>query len=66
MLNGVMTLKEAGEIWGKSSDYLKVMLNNPDKYPKMKLLIKEFDYSKSGGTWLITKEAMEKLYGKIE
>ena len=45
-----LTLKEAGELCGKSANSL----------------IKDVDYIKKGKTWLITKEAVEKLYGKIE
>ncbi len=58
-INDVMTFKEAAEKWGKKDNTLRMMVRT-DK------LIEGIDYRKSGNTWIITKEAMEKLYGKIE
>lgn len=57
VLNDVMTFSEAAEKWNIDSSTLRKLVNT-DK------LIKDVDYRKSGSVWLITKEAMEKVYGK--
>ena len=58
-LKEVLTITEAAELWGKEVSTLRrVIKNNKFTY--------EVDYRKSGSTWLITKTAMEKVYGKLE
>lgn len=56
----VFTFKEAAELWGKDASTLRrtIVANNK--------LIKGIDYRMSGGVWLVTKEGMEKIYGKIK
>ena len=58
-LNDILTFAEAAEIWGIDSSTLR-HLATKDK------LKEGTDYRKSGKVWLITKEAMERLYGKRE
>lgn len=53
----IMTFKEASKIWGKAESTLRMMI-------RAGKLIEGIDYRKSGGTWLITREAMRKVYGK--
>ena len=54
----VMTVSEAGEIWGKTEGAIRAVI-------KSKKLINGIDYRKAKGTTLITKESMERIYGKI-
>lgn len=56
-INDVMTFKEAAEKWNKKDNTLRMMVRT-DR------LIEGVDYRKSGNTWIITRNAMEKLYGK--
>ena len=53
----IMTFKEAAERWGISGAALRFVTTT-------KRLTEGIDYRKSGGTWLISRKAMEKLYGK--
>lgn len=56
-LFNTMTFKEAAEIWGLCDSTLRRLVNS-DK-------IKEgIDYRKSGSTWIITREAMKRVYGE--
>lgn len=57
MLNNIYTLKEAAELWGISS---------PDLL-RQKIARNRFtsdEVRKSGDTWLITKDAMVRVYGE--
>ena len=58
-LDAVMTFAEATEKWGLADSTLR-------KLVKTNKLTENVDYRKSGKVWLITREAMEKVYGKLE
>ena len=57
MLKDIMTFGEAAEEWKLDSSTLR-KLTLTDK------LIKDVDYKKSKGTWIITRAAMLKVYGE--
>lgn len=57
-VNNIMTVSEAAEIWGKTEGAIRATI-------KSKKLIAGVDYRKAKGTTLITKNAMENIYGKI-
>lgn len=54
-----ITLKEAAELWGKSSSTLRRVI-------KGKNFKEEFDYKKEGRDWHIKRSAMERVYGQID
>ena len=56
-VNNIMTVSEAAEIWGKTEGALRAAI-------KSKKLIVGVDYRKAKGTTLITRETMERIYGK--
>lgn len=56
-LDEVMAFSEASEIWGLGESTLRTAVRT-DK------LIEGVDYRKSGKVWLITKEAMKRVYGE--
>ena len=56
-INEVMTVSEAAVLWGKSEGAIRAAI-------KAKKFIVGVDYRKAGGTTLITREAMERVYGK--
>lgn len=58
-LENVYTLTEASKLWGKTEGALRSAIKSGKFTP-----IKE--WRKAGRITLITKEAMERLYGKIE
>lgn len=58
-LDEVMAFSEASEIWGLGESTLRTAVRT-DK------LIEGVDYRKSGKVWLITKEAMKRVYGDIK
>lgn len=55
-ISEIYTFSEAAEIWGIDPSTLRHRVNSTN-------LISDFDYKKSGKVWLITKSAMERLYG---
>ncbi|MEN8075754.1 helix-turn-helix domain-containing protein [Clostridioides difficile] len=57
-VNNIMTVSEAAEIWGKTEGAIRAAI-------KAKKFIVGVDYRKAKGTTLITKEAMERVYGKL-
>lgn len=57
-VNNIMTVSEAAEIWGKTEGAIRATI-------KAKKFIVGVDYRKAKGTTLITKEAMERVYGKL-
>lgn len=62
IIDKVLTFAEAEEKYGLSKGTLRKYLYQTEKE---KQRIKEgIDYRKSGKTWLITKEAMERVYGE--
>lgn len=56
-IDEVMTVSEAAVLWGKSEGTIRAAI-------KAKKFIVGVDYRKAGGTTLITREAMERVYGK--
>lgn len=56
-IDEVMTVSEAAVLWGKSEGAIRAAI-------KAKKFIIGVDYRKAGGTTLITREAMERVYGK--
>ncbi len=58
-INDVMTVSEAAKIFGKTEGAIRAAI-------KAKKFIPMVDYRKAGGTTLITKEAMERVYGELE
>lgn len=57
-VNNIMTVSEAAEIWEKTEGAIRAAI-------KAKKFILGVDYRKAKGTTLITKEAMERVYGKL-
>ena len=57
-INNVMTVSEAANVWGKTEGAIRAAI-------KSKKFIVGVDYRKAGGTTLITKEAMERVYGEL-
>lgn len=60
-LDDVMTTKEASEIWGLSQVTIKKACTGQKGYPPK---FRENECKKSGGTWLITKQGMIRVYGE--
>lgn len=58
LLENVMTFTEASKKWGLNDSTLR-------KLVATEKLEEGIDYRKSGNTWLITREAMEKVYGNL-
>ena len=58
IINKVMTFTEAEDDYGLLRGRLKRYVNYPTKDKKIK---EGIDYRKSGNTWLITKEGIEKF-----
>jgi len=58
-LNDVMTLQEASKRWNVTADALKQNCRG-----RVKNGLKPGEYRKSGKNWLVTRQAMERLYGE--
>ncbi|WP_127057785.1 helix-turn-helix domain-containing protein [Veillonella ratti] len=59
----VMTTKEAAQIWGKVQAVIQQnCLGQKGKPPRFT----EDECRKSGGTWLVTRTGMVRLYGEPE
>lgn len=56
-INEIMTFAEASAKWNLNDSTLR-------KLVKTQRLKEGIDFRKSGNTWIITKEAIEKIYGK--
>ena len=56
VLTQVFTFSEAAELWNIDSSTLRHRITSEK-------LLEGIDYKKSGKVWLITKSAMERLYG---
>lgn len=54
-INDVMTVSEAAKIFGKTEGAIRAAI-------KAKKFVPMVDYRKAGGTTLITKESMERVY----
>ena len=63
-LTDVMTTKEAAAIWGRSQVGIKQLCTGLQGRPPR--LIVDVECRKSGGTWLVTKAGMTRLYGEPE
>lgn len=57
-INNIMTVSEAATIWGKTEGAIRAAI-------KAKKFIVGVDYRKAGGTTLITRESMVKVYGEV-
>ncbi|KOC47770.1 hypothetical protein ADU86_03820 [Clostridium botulinum] len=55
----ILTITEASELWNKEVSTLR---RNFAKGTQFKLNV---DVRKSGATWLVTREAMTRIYGEI-
>ena len=58
-LDDVMTTQEAGERWNVTADALKQNCRG-----RVKNGFLEGEFRKSGKMWLVTRQGMERLYGK--
>ena len=58
-INEVMIVNEAAEIWGKTEGAIRAAI-------KSKKFIPGVDYRKAGRITLITRESMERVYGKLK
>ena len=61
-INDIMTTQEAAERWGLTPGSVKHLCTGIGKVKPRLLEGKEC--RKSGGVWIITREGMERLYGK--
>ena len=59
-LEGVLSLQEAAEMWNMDTSTLRKALAG--EYKSIEFHISE--YRKAGGTWIIKKSAMYRLYGQ--
>ena len=59
-LEDIMTAKEAAERWGVAPITICQTCSGYKKSPPR---FTETEARKSGGTWLVTRAAMERLYG---
>lgn len=59
IINEVMTFAEATKLWGLSESTLR-------SSTRTKKLIEGVDFRKSGKVWLITREAMIRVYGNLQ
>jgi len=55
----VLTLQEAGKLWGKDDSTLRRVITDPK-------FVENVDYRKTGKSYLVTRVAMERVYGKIQ
>lgn len=60
-LSNVMSTKEAAERWGLSQQSVKQLCIGAQGRPPR--LVVDEECRKTGGTWLVTREGMERLYG---
>ena len=58
-LDDIMTTQEAAERWKVTADSLKQNCRG-----RVKNGFKEGEFKKSGKMWLVTRQGMERLYGK--
>ncbi|MCP8970553.1 helix-turn-helix domain-containing protein [Ectobacillus ponti] len=62
-LDEVYSLQEAGKLWGVSDSNLRNALG---KFRRFEKQISEGTAKKSGGTWIVTKQAMEEVFGPMK
>lgn len=53
----ILTFSEAGELWGLADSTLRVA--------RLEGRFRDDEIKKSGGTWLVTRQAMERMYGGL-
>ena len=58
-LDDIMTTQEAAGRWGVTADSLK-----QNCIGRVKNGFKDGEFKKSGKMWLVTRQGMERLYGK--
>lgn len=58
-LDDIMTTQEAAERWNVTADSLKQNCRG-----RVKNGFKEGEFKKSGKMWLVTRQGMERVYGK--
>lgn len=62
IINEILTLEEAAEIWCKNTDSLRqACIERQGRPPRFKIGI---EARQSKRIWLVTREGMERLYGK--
>lgn len=61
-INDIMTTQEAAERWGLNPGSVKHLCTGIGKVKPR--LVEGKECRKSGGVWIITREGMERLYGK--
>lgn len=62
ILDEVMTVKEAAELWGKSIVTVRQACYG---YKKAAPRFTDNEVCRSGSTWLITKEGMTRVFGSM-
>lgn len=62
-IDDIFTTKEASELWGISQETVKKACTGQRNLPPR---FTKDECRKSGGTWLVTRQGMERLYGKLE
>ncbi|WP_295237860.1 helix-turn-helix domain-containing protein [Veillonella sp.] len=61
-INEIMSLEEAAELWGKSTDSLRqACIVRHGKPPRFKIGV---EARQSKRIWLVTHEGMKRLYGE--
>ena len=65
LLDDVYTFSEACERYGLESSTLRKRIEYEKKKEQPELM-EGVDYRKSGSTWLITKDAMKRIYGDVK
>ena len=60
-LKDIMTAKEAAERWGKAEITIRQACSGYKKSPPR---FNEDEFRKSGATWLITRQGMERVFGE--
>lgn len=60
-VNNILTFSEACELWGLNESTLRKAVSQGRDGLKLGI-----DYRKSGKSWLITRSAMERIYGKLK
>lgn len=60
-IEDVMTTQEAGELWGMPADTIKQVCLG-----RIRGGFTSEECRKSGKMWLVTKQGMERIYGKLE
>lgn len=60
-INDIMAISEASEKWNLLPDTLKKACAGQKGYPPR---FTPDECRKSGGTWLVTRQGMERLYGQ--